>query len=46
MCDVKVKDSVLSKEMRERLGIDYIILALQQNRLRWYWHVLRKGDTD
>ena len=46
MCNVKVKDRVPSKELRERLGIDYIILILQQNRLRWYWHVLRKEDTD
>jgi len=28
------------------LGIDDIILILQQNRLRWYGHVLRKEDTD
>jgi len=34
MCDVKVKDRVPSKELRERLGIDDIILILQQNRLR------------
>ena len=40
MCNVKVKDRVPSKELRERLGIDYIILLLQQNRLRWYGHVL------
>jgi len=40
MCNVKVKDRVPSKELRERLGIDYIILILQQNRLRWYGHVL------
>jgi len=33
MCDVKVKDEVPSKELRERLGIDDIILVLQQNRL-------------
>jgi len=33
---------VPSKELRERLGIDDIILILQQNRLRWYAHVLRK----
>jgi len=46
MCDVKVKDRVPSKELRERLGIDYIILILQQNSLRWYGHVLRKEDTD
>jgi len=32
-CNVKVKDRVPSKELRERLGIDYIILILQQNRL-------------
>ena len=32
--------------MRERLGIDDIILILQQNRLRLYGHVLRKRDTD
>jgi len=46
MCSVKVKDGVLSKELRERLGIGDIILILQQNRLRWYGHVLRKDDTD
>ena len=34
MCNVKVKDRVPSKELRERLGIDdisYITLILQQN---------------
>jgi len=46
MCNVKVKDRVPSKELRERLGIDDMILILQQNRLRWYRHVLRKEDTD
>jgi len=33
MCSVKVKDRVLSKLLREKLGIDDIILVLQQNRL-------------
>ena len=33
MCTVKVKDRVPSKELRERLGIDDIILVLQENRL-------------
>jgi len=46
MCNVKVKERVPSKELTERLGIDDIILILQQNRLRWYGHVLRKEDTD
>ena len=34
MCNVKVKDTVSCKELRERIGIDDIILILQQNRLR------------
>jgi len=46
MCDVKVKDIVPSKELRDRLGIDDIILVLQPNRLWWYGHVLWKEDTD
>jgi len=43
MCNVKAKDRVPSMELRERLEI---ILLLQQNRLRWYGHVLQKEDTD
>ena len=46
MCNVKVKDRVPIKELRERLGINDVILVLQQNRLRWYGHVLRKEDSD
>jgi len=46
ICNIKVKDTVPSKELKERLGINDIILILQQNRLRWYGHVLRKEDTD
>jgi len=40
MCNVKVKVRVPSKELRDRLGVDDVILILQQNRLRWYGHVL------
>jgi len=39
-----LKDRFPSKELSERLGIDDIALVLQQNRLRWYGHVLRKED--
>ena len=46
MCGVKLKDRLPSKELRERLGIDDIALVLQQNRLCWYGHVLRKEDDD
>ena len=36
MCGVKLRDRVSSRELRGR----------QQNRLRWYGHVLRKEDND
>ena len=44
MCNVKVKDTVPSKELRERLGIDDvdITLILQKNRLRWYGMCCKK----
>jgi len=40
MCGIKLKDRFPNKELRERLGIDDIVLVLQQNRLRWCGHVL------
>ena len=46
MCGVKLKDRLPSKELRERLGVDDIALVLQQNRLHWYGHVLRKDVDD
>jgi len=46
MCGIKLKDRFPSKELRDRVGIDEIALVLQQNRLRWYGHVLRKEDDD
>jgi len=46
MCGIELQDRVPSKGMRERLGLDDIISVLQQNRLRWYGHVLRKEDND
>jgi len=46
MCGIKLKDRLPSKELKERVGIDVIALVLQQNRLRWYGHVLRIEDDD
>ena len=45
-CGIKLEDRLPSKELRERLGVDDIAFVLQQNRLRWYGHVLRKDDDD
>jgi len=46
MGGVKLQDRVSSKELRGRLELDNIISVLQQNRLRWYGHVLRKEDGE
>ena len=46
MCGVKLQDRVPSEGLRDRLGLDDIILGLQENRLRWYGHVLRKEVND
>jgi len=46
MCGIKLQDRVPSKGLRERLGLDDIISVVQQNRLRWCGHVLRKEDND
>jgi len=43
---MRLKDRLPSKDLRERLGIDDIALVLQQKRLHWYGHVLRKDDDD
>jgi len=32
--------------LRERLGTDDIITAVQQHRLSWYGYVLRKDESD
>jgi len=46
MCGIKLQDRVPSKGLRDRLALDDIISVLQQKRLRWYGHVLQKGDND
>jgi len=46
MRGIKLQDRVPSKGLRERLGLDDIISVLQQNRLRWYGHVLQKESED
>jgi len=46
LCGIKLQDRVPSKELRELLGLDDVIVVLQQNNLGWYGHVLRKEDND
>jgi len=42
----ELQDRIPSKGVSERLEWDDIILVLQQYRLEWYRHVLRKEDND
>ena len=46
MRGVKLKDRIPSTGLRDRLGIEDIISVIQQNRLRWYGHVMQKEDND
>jgi len=46
MCGMKLQDRIPRKGLRERLGLDDMISVLQQNRLRWYGHVLQKEHND
>jgi len=41
-----VTDRFSYSELIERLGIDDIITMVQQHRLRWYGHPLRKDKND
>jgi len=45
VCGIKLQHRVPSKGLREKLRLDDIMSVLQQNRLQWYGHVLRKEDT-
>jgi len=45
MCGLKLQDTIPSKGLTERLGLDDIILVLQRNTLRCYGHVLPIEDN-
>jgi len=48
MYGVKFSDKVAREELRDRLGLEVedVVTVLQRDRLRWYGHVLRKGDSE
>jgi len=43
---VSVTDKFSCSKLRNRLGTDYVITALQQNGLKWCGNVLRKDEND
>jgi len=46
MCGIEVPNRFTCSELREILGMDDIIAMVQQHRLRWFGHVLRKDEND
>ena len=42
MCGVSLKD----RRTNEKVGVEPITTFIRSGRLRWYGHVMRKGDED
>ena len=40
------KDRKTSEELRKLVGVEPITTFIRSGRLRWYGHVMRKGDKD
>ena len=46
MCDISMKYRRTNEELRRMVGLQPIITVIRSGRLRWYGHVMRKGDED
>ena len=44
MCGISLKDRRTNEELRRLVGV--ITTFIRSGRLRWYGHVMRKGDDD
>ena len=44
MCGISLKDRRTNEELRRLVGVEPI--TIRSGRLRWYGHVMRKGDKD
>ena len=45
-CGVSMKDRMTSEDLRELVGVEPITTVIRSGWLRWYEHVMRKGDED
>ena len=45
MCGISLKDRT-NEELRRLVGVEPITTFIRSGRLRWYGHVMRKGDED
>ena len=46
MCCISLKDRRTNEELRRLVGVEPITTFIRSGRLRWYGHVMRKGDED
>ena len=46
MCGISLKDRMTNEELRRLVGVEPITTFIRSSRLRWYGHVMRKGDED
>ena len=46
VCGVSLKDRRTNEELRRLDGVEPITTFMRSGRLRWYGHVMRKGDED
>ena len=46
MCGISLKDRRTNEEFRRLVGVEPITTFIRCGRLRWYGHVMRKGDED
>ena len=46
MCGISLKDRRTNEELRRLVGVEPITTFIRSGRLRWYGHVMRKGDDD
>ena len=46
MCGISLKDRRTNEELRRLVGVELITTFIRSGRLRWYGHVMRKGDEN
>ena len=46
MCGISLKDRRTNEELGRLVGVEPITTFIRSGRLRWYGHVMRKGDED
>ena len=46
MCGISLTDRRTNEELRTLVGVEPITTLMRSGRMRWYGHVMRKGDED